>query len=454
MNFLFRSIFLALLLGLSASVMAQNAEPQQTYKVKKKDTVYGIAHKYNISIDELLSANPGAADADFNLKKGTVLVIPAPRAAASAAPAGKAKESARATVASDGSITVGVALPLHNNDGDGRRMLEYYRGLLMAFDDLKAENADTKINVYSWNLANNANVNTVISDKNLAKCDVVFGPLYTAQVKPLAAFCNAHGIKLVIPFSISGNDVAGNASIFQVYQSPEKLNASAVNAFMERFANKHVVFIDCNDSTSRKGMFTAELRKRLESAGMKYSITNLRSSEEAFSKAFSRNVANVVVLNTGRSPELNVAFAKLNGLRANDASVAISMFGYTEWLMYTKVYLELFHKYNAYIPAAFFYNPLNSTTANVESKYRTWFHSEMQQALPRFAITGYDHGQFFMRGLKKYGKRFVGARWQNGYISLQNQLKFEKVGADGGMQNRGFLLVHYRTDGGLETISY
>ena len=295
---------------------------------------------------------------------------------------------------------------------------------------------------------------TLLSDQNLANCDIVFGPLYTAQVKPLAAFCDAHNIKLVIPFSISGNDVERNKSIFQVYQSPEKLNVSAVNAFMDRFAKKHVVFVDCNDSTSRKGMFTAELRKRLESVGAKYSITNLKSSEQSFSKAFSRSESNVVVLNTGRSPELNVAFAKLNGLRANDPSVAISMFGYTEWLMYTKVYLELFHKYDAYIPTTFYYNPLNMTTANVENKYRTWFRTDMQTALPRFAITGYDHGQFFVRGLKKYGKKFVGARWQNGYVSLQNQLKFEKAGTNGCMQNWGFMLVHYRLDGGSEAISY
>jgi hypothetical protein len=59
-----------------------------------------------------------------------------------------------------------------------------------------------------------------------------------------------------------------------------------------------------------------------------------------FSKAFSRSQQNVVVLNTGRSPELNVAFAKLNSLKAMDPSVTISMYGYTEWLMYTKVYYK------------------------------------------------------------------------------------------------------------------
>ena len=31
-------------------------------------------------------------------------------------------------------VNVGVMLPLHDVDGDGRRMVEYYRGILMAVD--------------------------------------------------------------------------------------------------------------------------------------------------------------------------------------------------------------------------------------------------------------------------------------------------------------------------------
>ena len=56
-----------------------------------------------------------------------------------------------------------------------------------------------------------------------------------------------------------------------------------------------------------------------------------------FAKAFDASKQNVVVLNTGRSPELNVTLAKLNGLKVTAPAMRISLFGYTEWLMYTKV---------------------------------------------------------------------------------------------------------------------
>ena len=329
-----------------------NTKSSTIYTVKKKDTVYGIADRYNITIDELLKANPGVVDADFNLKKGTELVIPQPKTSSSATTVAKQQTTKVVKEKKENAVTIGVMLPLHQIDGDGKRMLEYYRGILMACDSLKTCGISTT--VYSWNVPSDKQITAFLNDANLQICDVVFGPLYTFQVAPLASFCKENGIRLVIPFSISSNAVTTNHDVFQVYQPADKINARTVNAFMERFKGRHVVFIDGNDSTSRKGVFTMALRKRLEENNQTFSITNIKSSEISFSKAFSRTLSNVVVLNTSRSPELNVTFAKLNNLRATDATVSISMFGYTEWLMYTKVYLELFHKYDTYIPTTFF----------------------------------------------------------------------------------------------------
>ena len=57
---------------------------------------------------------------------------------------------------SKNSISVGVMLPLHNVDGDGRRMIEYYRGILMACDQLKSEGFH--IDIHSWNVPVDADV--------------------------------------------------------------------------------------------------------------------------------------------------------------------------------------------------------------------------------------------------------------------------------------------------------
>ena len=454
MNIMKRNIRLFLCLCalvFAAAVSAQTMKYQDLYKVKKKDTIYGIAKKYNITIDQLISANPDMQKPDYTLQKGDQLVIPAPLPAPTQPVQPAQQPAAQVAKKSSSAVRIGVMLPLHNVDGDGQRMVEYYRGILMACDSLKAQGIST--DVRAWNVPIDGNIQQTLADNHAKDCDVIFGPLYTKQVKPMGDFCRRNNIKLVIPFSISGNDVASNDHIMQVYQSPQQQNELAVNAFVERFKGCHAVIIDCNDTTSRKGVFTSALRKRMETAGIGYSITNLKSSEAMFAKAFDASKQNVVVLNTGRSPELNVALAKLNGLKVTAPAMRISLFGYTEWLMYTKVYLDYYHRYDAYIPTSFYYNPLAPRTANLERSYRRWFKSDMRQALPRFAITGYDHAQFIVRGLHKYGSKFNGTSQQNTYTPLQTPLKFKFV-QGGGMQNSAFMLVHYKTNRTMESISY
>jgi hypothetical protein len=196
------------------------------------------------------------------------------------------------------------------------------------------------------------------------------------------------------------------------------------------------------------------LRKQLDARGQQYSLTSLKSNESSFANAFSKTKPNVVILNTGRSPQLNATFARLNSLTAKHPDLRISMFGYTEWLMYTGVYLELFHKYDAYIPTTFYYNSASTSTRVLEQQYRRWFRTDMQQALPRFALTGYDHAEYFLRGLHEHGLWFNGSRSASTYVSLQSPMHFVKVGTDGGLKNTAFMLVHYKKNGTSESINY
>ena len=77
----------------------------------------------------------------------------------------------------------------------------------------------------------------------------------------------------------------------------------------------------------------------------------------------------------------------------------------------------------------------------------------MQNTLPRFAITGFDHAYFFLRGLNKYGKSFTGAPGMLGFTPVQTPLQFERYG-NGGLRNRTMLFVHYTPDHRVETIKF
>ena len=421
---------LTVLSFIAETAFSQVQNYKELHKVKRKETIFGIARENGLTIDELINANPEMKMPGYELRKGDYIKIPYPSNHPVAATVNQQPQMPTKPVVVERDmrqreIRVGVMLPLHNDNGDGKRMVEYYRGVLMACDSLRVNGIST--DVRAWNLAENADVQQVLNDPKAADCDLIIGPLYTK--------------------------VFDNSNLFQVFQNGNQTNNSYVFRFYQRFKDSHVVIIDCNDSTSTKGSFTTVLRRKLEQEGVPYTITNLKSSEGKFKQSFSTTKHNVVVLNTSRSQELNVAFAKLNGMLMTAPALQISMFGYPEWLMYNRQHLDNFYKFDTYIPSTYYMSPLSHRAEHFKKKYRWNFHQDMQPYHQRYAVTGFDQAYFMIKGLHMYGTHFTGASGMVGYTPLQTPLHFERIG-NGGMQNRAILFVHYTKDNKIETINF
>jgi len=453
-------LFFVVVSFMAETALGQVQNFKELHQVKRKETIFGIARENGLTIEELIKANPEMNTPGYELKKGDYIKIPYAsnvQQATTSSPTQEIQIPAKNATTSTGTdmrhreIRVGVMLPLHVDNGDGKRMVEYYRGILMACDSLRAQGISTDIR--TWNVAEDADISKVLKDPSAANRDLIIGPLYSKQVKTLGDFAMAHDIRVLIPFSINSQEIYNNYNLFQAHQNGNQLNEAYVQRFYERFKDCHPVLIDCNDSTSTKGSFTAALRRKLEQQGIAYSITNLKSDEAVFKRAFVMNQRNVVILNTSRSQELNVAFAKLNGLMTTTPGILVSMFGYTEWLMYTRSNLDNYYKFDVYVPSTYYMDPLSPRTERIKLKYRWNFHQEMQSYHQRFAVIGFDHAFFMIRGLHMYGSHFTGASGMVGYTAYQTPLHFERIG-NGGLQNKAVLFVHYTNDNKVETINF
>ena len=76
----------------------------------------------------------------------------------------------------------------------------------------------------------------------------------------------------------------------------------------------------------------------------------------------------------------------------------------------------------------------------------------MMDYLPRFALTGYDHGMFFLRGLHRQGKVFSGAEEDKN--ALQTWMRFARRKAGGRYRNEALQFVHYNTDKSISIINF
>ena len=144
----FRYFMLFVMLFITVGIVsAQESESiRGLHKVKRKETIFGISRMYDLTIDELLNANPEMKEPGYELKKGTELRIPFPSNAVKTTqsvqtePAVQQNQTANTSQIASAKksddltkrpIRLGVMLPLHDINGDGKRMVEYYRGILM-----------------------------------------------------------------------------------------------------------------------------------------------------------------------------------------------------------------------------------------------------------------------------------------------------------------------------------
>ena len=69
-------LFLAVLFSTDMAFAQASEQIRGLHKVKRKETIFGIARQYDIKIDDLIEANPEMRQPDYELKKGDVIRIP------------------------------------------------------------------------------------------------------------------------------------------------------------------------------------------------------------------------------------------------------------------------------------------------------------------------------------------------------------------------------------------
>lgn len=454
MNYILKAVLVLLVLSVSPNLWAQSTKWRDIHKVKRHETIFGIARSYDLTIEELLDANPEMKEKGYELKKGSEIFIPYSKT--STTQPTPAKPSKPTTTAKGIDVVkVGIMLPFLDNSTEGKRMIEYYRGVRAALDSLGHMGIKTQVNL--WNLNKDSVVTNVLKhNPQIANQDVIFGPLYTNQVHPLADFCHKHGARLVIPFSTTATDVNSNPNIFQIYQDEDELSARSRGAFVERFSHSHrPIFINCNNPSDGKYTFTRSLREYLGSKNIQAEITDINTPLREFAKHFSQTQPNVVILNSAAYKPLERVFEKLDSLKNIDPSLIISTYGYNEWFIYQPYLEKDYFKYNVHIPTTFYYSRKSARTEAFEKLFEKDYGQKMNpDGLPRMGIMGFDHTMYFVLGLSHYGEKYVGNEQQNSeYKPLQTRLEFKKL-KDGGYQNNNFQVIRFKTDGSVDSLTY
>lgn len=434
---------------------AIQSRPQcrEMHKVKRKETIYSIAKQYGLTEADLRNANPEMHSPDYKLKKGDFICIPyAPERKQAENQPSNAELIPQKAISPKTYIRMGVVLPLKGGKQENAKMLEFYRGLLLAVDSVKK--AGVSVDVFAWHSGTTpSEITKLTQEQPLSSMDLIVGPLYADQIPVLNKYCQQHHVRLVVPFSSVDEGVYQNPLYYAVNAPKSFANSGACELTMSQFGKDNIVILNGGEKDDEATLFTDSIRRRYLSLNGKEAKTlAIDADDMTWIKAMNQFKTNVIIPNTSGVKTLNRLTAKLKTFTKAHPEYKIKLIGYPEWQTCNGALQEDFYKFDTYVYSSFFRNPLSSATARFEKKYQQTFHAQPLSSCPRFGMLGFDIGYYFLKGLSKYGDALEEHTDYAGLSPYQHRLTFRRVSNWSGFINREIQFIHYSPSRQIELI--
>ena len=304
---------------------SQMTKEEGKHEVLEGETIWGIAHKYGVTISELISANPEMNNNDYVLRAGSLLNIPS-RRSSSARPA-TSKPQERPVASTQGTkneIKIAIVMPMTGERAEVARCAEFYRGLLMAAETMKQRGKT--ITIYPYEESSDGDILSILGQIEKNGVDIIYGPLYPGHFATMGVFTNRTGIKAVVPFSSKVESVKSCKNLFIVNTPSNIQNANACTLFKKHFSGSHVVFLKTSQAQDD---FVATLKKNLKSD--QYSELPLNFSNSNLQSIASGKKELVLIPTDKSEGTLKEALTRLERLRSEMPKMRVVLFGYPEW---------------------------------------------------------------------------------------------------------------------------
>lgn len=430
---------------------------KEMHKVERKETIFSISQEYGITQEELIAANPELRTQ--KLKKGMFLFIPYPKAETQAeTPVTPATAPTNEELFSESqferksihTIKAALLLPFMigtDNKDEQQRMTEYYEGVLLALNELKAQNVSVDLYTYDTK-GNTATLNTILNKGELKNMDIIIGGVRSANIKLLADYAAKNNIRLVVPFANKVDQVFNNPNIYQVNTPQSYLYSEAYEHFIRKFKGMNVIFLDTNNGDKDKNEFISGLKKELKDNRFTYSQVsiNTQTPPEKLIAAMDTLSESIFIPVSGKNSALAQIFPTLLQVRRSHPNIQMHLFGYPEWQTYTQEYLSNFYELDTYFYSSFYTNNLFPAAVQFSKNYRNWYGKEMANSYPKYGMLGYDTAYFFLKGLAQQGNKLEDNLDRISVTPIQTGFKFQRVNNWGGFINQKVFFVHFTKD--------
>lgn len=481
---------LTLLLVLLMNCPWLSAETRQ-HQVRPGDTLYSIAHRYEVTVEAIQAANPWIVGT--NIPAGSMLTIPdssdltqtAPQATKNPTP--NALTPVQSVVVpnyhhsiqeagdhwTDGTLTMAVIMPFNLNATTAEqnktqmRSVEFYQGVLMAVDDI--QKTGRRVTVQAYDLGTEP-MSSILKNPQLLRADFIIAPMEEAEVRQVADWGESHGTPVVSPFVFSFQMVDEYEHLFQVNTQKSMLYPQLTEEVLKRFQKYTFVFVTDANGKSKADPYPAQLKAALAKNNITYKELTYSNPEQLMACDSILGIMEEDILFVPVTPQQEALRRMFSGLQhvkiLRDARYELALaegqvvehrprmalLGYPEWLLYTHDFVDYYYDLNVYMFSKVYINPFDEDVKKFYADFKYWYAKEPMSLIPKYGILGYDVAKFFLKSLTRHGQH-IEARL-NGELgeSLQTVLSFTRDDEGKGLYNHGLYLVHFTPESTIEKI--
>jgi len=425
------------ILKVPVPVAKEPAVKARIHVVAKGETLYSIAKKYLLTLNELKQLNP---DLQTEIVPGQEIIVGFDKIMLNAngvedtCDCNNPKKLAEYNVA--------LLIPLYLEKSTARTYntenkdknewyqnitfsyIQFYEGMQIALDTLKS--AGIKVNLYVYDFDDTeAKFSKTMSSPELKTMNLILGPFQAKYIDTISRFSHENKIPMVSCFLSSlvnlqeinpyyfnpvtsiSNQMMGLATYF----TEEKKDANLIVAYQASDVEKNAAM--ALDSFLRANDYPSWSMVNLNESGLKGATAKMSGSKE-----------NVLVYLANGDMFIENSIRSLNDLKK---TYNITMFGLPGWLNYENLDIEFLEFQNTHFFSSSF---IDYEQDDVRDFART-FQKRFKADPDKQAYMGYDIALFFLSALNNYGTDFPSCIDKHNVRTLATELHFVFSDADG-----------------------
>ncbi|MDE6628209.1 MAG: LysM peptidoglycan-binding domain-containing protein [Muribaculaceae bacterium] len=480
-------------------------EGNAIYEIKPGETLFSIASRSGIALEDILEANPDLDPLGYSA--GDRIRLPLDAASASrtpehpaplplvadasgaapavpgepgetlppvafATPASSAgtdadhagEQAAAAEIYDEEPLKVAVLLPFMLNDEAPSRtaqlFTEFYKGMLMAADSLRTD-AGHPVELMFFDTAGDADtLRSVLASGQMQEAALVVAPDNPSHLAMVMASVPEETVVLNI-FAVKDDSYKEHRNLIQTNIPHDDMYRLAIDRFMTKYEGRTPVFIRRTGGMADKDAFTSGLKERLIAEGRDFREISFNTSlsDGDLAGINPDDTPVVFVPNSGSKNEFAKFVGALTFMRQSAADPSsVTIFGYPEWVTFRGSSFDEICGLDATIYSRYLAIDSDPGVRRLKDRYRKWFGTEMFDAVPAQGILGYDVASYAVNGLRQMQST---GTFPSDYDGVQSYMKLDWSGATGvdaegqtssggGLVNEALYFINFTPDGTVE----